>query len=499
MSTTIVPRWEWRTFGGSFAAAEAALASSTPRSTEDSDEVYLLSAEGENVKIRAELLDIKSLLDVDRRGLQQWRPALKASFPLTTASVATTFAALRLPTPDLSLPEYDQESLLDAIVTPNGTVRRVSVHKRRVRHEFEQCLVELTDIEVGDRHTRTLAVEAEDREAVWAAVTSLELRDRVNTSVPRGLLALIDDERPRDAVIDVGTNSVKFHVGERSVDGTWSRVVDRSEMTRLGEGLAQSGAISDAAVERTTAAISGMVEEARQQHAHSIVAMGTAGLRSAGNREEVVATLEAATGVVVEVISGEEESRLAFLAVSADLASGDGALVVFDSGGGSSQFTFGHGGVVDDRFSVDVGAVRYTERFGLDAAVSTATLRDAMVAIRSDLHRLEGRPAPDTLVGMGGAMTNITAVMLELDPYDPDAVHGATLQVDELDRQIEMYRTRDTDSRRTITGLQPQRADVILTGACIVRTVMELLGQQSVTVSDRGLRHGVLRERFGAA
>ncbi len=373
----------------------------------------------------------------------------------------------------------------------------MSVHKRRVRYTFDECMVELTDIAVGDRRTRTLAIEAEDPAAVWATVTALGLGDRVNTSVPRGLLALVSDERPRYAVIDVGTNSVKFHVGEQTSDGTWRRVVDRAETTRLGDGLARSGTISAAAVERTTAAIASMVEEARQHHAQAIVAVGTAGLRAAGNRDEVVAAIEAATGITVATISGEEESRLAYLAVRADLRSGDGALVVFDTGGGSTQFTFGHGAEVDDRFSVDVGAVRYTERFGLDAAVSTETLHAAMDAIASDLHRLEGRPAPDALVGMGGAMTNITAVKLGLDRYDPDAVQGAILERADIDRQIEMYRTRDLDARRTIVGLQPKRADVILAGACIVRTVMELLGQHTVTVSDRGLRHGLLGERFG--
>ena len=338
-------------------------------------------------------------------------------------------------------------------------------------------MVESTDIAVGDRSTRTLAVEAEDPDAVWATVAALGLGDRVNTSVPRGLLTLVSDERPRYAVIDVGTNSVKFHVGEQSGDGSWRRVLDRAELTRLGEGLAESGTISPAATERTTAAIAAMVEEAWEHHAQAIVAVGTAGLRAAGNRDEIVTAIEAATGITVAIISGEEESRLAYLAVRADLESGDGALVVFDTGGGSTQFTFGHGTEVDERFSVEVGAVRYTERFGLDTAVSTEILRAAMDAIASDLHRLQGRPQPDALVGMGGAMTNITAVKLGLDRYDPDAVQGAILERADIDRQIEMYRTRDLDARRTIVGLQPKRADVILAGACIVRTVMELLGQ----------------------
>jgi exopolyphosphatase/guanosine-5'-triphosphate,3'-diphosphate pyrophosphatase len=88
--------------------------------------------------------------------------------------------------------------------------------------------------------------------------------------------------------------------------------------------------------------------------------------------------------------------------------------------------------------------------------------------------------------------------MLELRVYAPGAVQGATLTGREVDRQIELYRSRATDERRRIVGLQPNRAEVILAGACIVRTVMEKLGKDSLTVSDRGLRHGVLVERFGA-
>jgi exopolyphosphatase/guanosine-5'-triphosphate,3'-diphosphate pyrophosphatase len=174
-----------------------------------------------------------------------------------------------------------------------------------------------------------------------------------------------------------------------------------------------------------------------------------------------------------------------------------GSLVVFDTGGGSSQFTFGHDASVDGRFSVEVGAVRYTERFGLDRAVSPEVLHEAMAAISTDLSRIEGRPVPDELVAMGGAVTNITAVMHRLAAYDPAVVQGTVLDRAEIDRQIELYRSRDADARRTIVGLQPKRAEVILAGACIVRTVMEKLGKERFTVSDRGLRHGVLAERFG--
>jgi exopolyphosphatase/guanosine-5'-triphosphate,3'-diphosphate pyrophosphatase len=99
---------------------------------------------------------------------------------------------------------------------------------------------------------------------------------------------------------------------------------------------------------------------------------------------------------------------------------------------------------------------------------------------------------------MGGAVTNITAVRLGLATYDPDAVQGAVLDRAELDRQIELYRSREAEARRAIVGLQPKRADVILAGACIVRTVMDKLGQDTLTVSDRGLRHGLLVDRYDA-
>jgi exopolyphosphatase/guanosine-5'-triphosphate,3'-diphosphate pyrophosphatase len=99
---------------------------------------------------------------------------------------------------------------------------------------------------------------------------------------------------------------------------------------------------------------------------------------------------------------------------------------------------------------------------------------------------------------MGGAVTNLTAVRHRLAAYDPAMVQGTVLERAEIDRQIELYRSRDADARRAIVGLQPKRAEVILAGACIIRTVMEKLGKECLTVSDRGLRHGVMAERFDA-
>ena len=302
----------------------------------------------------------------------------------------------------------------------------------------------------------------------------------------------------RYAVVDVGTNSVKFVIAEREPDGSWTTVVDRAEVTRLGEGLDEAGELQEAPMARTVDAIAAMVEEAKQDGVEEIAAVGTAGLRIASNSSAFVDAVRERTGVEVEVISGEEESRLAYLAVTSALDLGEGSLVVFDTGGGSSQFTFGRAKEVDERFSVNVGAVRFTERFGLDGVVGEDAVAEARKAIAADFSRLDGRPAPDMLVGMGGAVTNMAAVSHGLETYDPSVVQGTVLDAAEVDRQIELYRTRTADQRREIPGLQPKRAEVILAGACVVRTVLEKLGRDSLTVSDRGLRHGLLAERFGA-
>jgi exopolyphosphatase/guanosine-5'-triphosphate,3'-diphosphate pyrophosphatase len=302
---------------------------------------------------------------------------------------------------------------------------------------------------------------------------------------------------PVYAVIDVGTNSVKFHVAERLADGSWRTLVDRAEVTRLGEGIAETGDIAPEAIARTVEAIAGMDDEAKAHGASALVAVGTMGMRSAHNSDEFIAAVRERTGVTIEVIPGKEEGRLAYLAAKAGLGLAEGRVVVFDTGGGSTQFTFGDGAAVDEQFSLNIGAVRLTTEFGLGGPISRERLDEALAAIADEFGRLDGVPSPDALVGMGGAITNMTAVMLGLAPYDPDVVQGTVLSRAAVDRQIELYRAHDVEARRQIVGLQPKRADVILAGACVVRTVMDKLRRDALTVSDRGLRHGVLLERFG--
>jgi exopolyphosphatase/guanosine-5'-triphosphate,3'-diphosphate pyrophosphatase len=275
--------------------------------------------------------------------------------------------------------------------------------------------------------------------------------------------------------------------------------VDRAEITRLGEGLEKTGEISSDAMERTVAAIAAMAAEAKANGAADLAAVGTMGMRTARNSQQFIDAVQQRCGVPIEVIPGQEEGRLAYLAVKSGLGLAEGSLAIFDTGGGSTQFTFGRGVKVEEQFSLNVGAVRFTEKFGLGGVVSPEQLRAALDAISAEFTRIDNRPTPDALVGMGGAITNIAAVKHGLAKYDPNVIQGSVLERAEIERQIELYRSQPLEERRKIVGLQPKRADVILAGACIVKTVIDKLAKDRLSVSDRGLRHGLLIDRFGSS
>ena len=282
--SVIIPRFEWRTFGHSFGGAEAAFAAMTSTGSSDSDETYLLSTDPATrvaptaiVKIRFELMDIKVLREVTAEGLERWEPVLKVGSPMPAADVARVCEALGLQPPsparDLTL-----EQFLDAFAGPGGPVRAVEVHKHRVRYTVGGCSSEVSDVVADGRTTRTIAIESEDQEAVVAAVRSVGLEGYVNTNYPRGVAALLDGEPERYAVIDVGTNSIKFHVAELDADGRFRAVVDRAEVTRLGQGIDAGGSIVPEALDRATDAIEGMAKEARGLGVRAIAAVGTAGI-----------------------------------------------------------------------------------------------------------------------------------------------------------------------------------------------------------------------------
>lgn len=303
----------------------------------------------------------------------------------------------------------------------------------------------------------------------------------------------------RKAVIDIGSNSVKLFVGERTADGTIATVLDASAITRLGEGLDRTGLIGPEAMERSAAAVAAFHARAAELVADQVAAVGTMALRSAANSARFVEMVRAACGAEVRIIPGEEEARLSYLGALSGLPRQDGELAVFDTGGGSTEFVFGEGGRPVRRFSVDVGSVRVTEN---DLRSDPVTAEE-VAAARTRIDRefadagVTGRPA--LVVGMGGTVTTMAAVKHKMARYDPAVIQGSVLTVEDVRAQIAAYSARTVAQRRAIPGLQPGRADVILAGACILDVILERLGAPALTVSDRGLRHGLALELFRGA
>ncbi len=298
------------------------------------------------------------------------------------------------------------------------------------------------------------------------------------------------------AVIDVGTNSTKFHVAEKDTEGKWSVVSDEVNISRLGEGLQATGNISPEAMERNVTAVSEMAEKARELGVSDIVAVGTMCLRTAKNAQEFVTRVKDACNVTVEVIPGEEEARLAYLAVKSGIGLQEGRLVIFDTGGGSSEFIFGKGDQIEKRFSLNVGAVRYTENILCSDPVTQEEVDHTVAEIEKGFSDLQFEANVDALVGMGGTVTNLSAIKHQLAKYDPDVIQGSVLELTEIERQIKLYQSKTIAGRREIVGLQPKRADVILAGTLIVNVIMKKARVDSFTVSDRGLRHGLIVDRF---
>lgn len=188
----IVPRWEWRTFGDDFGEAERKLAAIAPERVHESDEIYLLSVASEaSVKVRDGLMDVKVLEAIDGDGLEQWKPALKAEFPLPVAGVRGVFDALGIPAPVFAREAYAADQLVGELIDPDPRLRAVEVHKHRERFTVDGAMAELSEVRAAEGVRGTIAIESEDSSLVVAAVQGLGLPLRPNVCLARGLKALV--------------------------------------------------------------------------------------------------------------------------------------------------------------------------------------------------------------------------------------------------------------------------------------------------------------------
>ncbi len=301
----------------------------------------------------------------------------------------------------------------------------------------------------------------------------------------------------RKAVIDIGTNSIKFCLAEGDGKGGYVILKDANDIARLGEGLKDTHLIGEEALERNAQSVKAFAETARKEGAGEIAVVGTMALRTAKNAADFQARVKELAGLEVRVIPGEEEAQLSYLAVVKGIEGASRSkLMTMDTGGGSTEFVFGDKGKLSRKFSLNIGAVRFTEQYLAQMPVGKKKLASCDKAVREELAEGGVTTAVEFLVGMGGTVTSMAAVKHKMATYDPDVIQGSVLTLDDVKSQIEEYAVKTLDERRQIVGLQPKRADVILAGALIVKNVLELTGAGQLIVSDRGLRHGLLYELF---
>jgi exopolyphosphatase / guanosine-5'-triphosphate,3'-diphosphate pyrophosphatase len=304
----------------------------------------------------------------------------------------------------------------------------------------------------------------------------------------------------RYAAIDVGTNTVLLLVAEKTPSG-FTAVSEWGAITRLGKGVDASRRLAPDAMARTLDAVGAFATEARSLGAQGLVVTATSAARDAENGSEFLALAKLRAGVELEILSGETEAQLSYLAVANDFAAeaAERELVALDIGGGSTEFIFGRGHRVGFHTSLNIGSVRLTERCIRTDPPSSDDLARVEAELRTALAPVPV-PAPGALVvGVAGTVTSLYAVANAVAPYDAARVHGAWLSREDLSETRKRLGALPLAQRREVKGLQPERADVIIAGAIVLERALEHLGGAGVRVSDRGLRWGLLAARFGGA
>ncbi|MEU5875064.1 Ppx/GppA phosphatase family protein [Glycomyces sp. NPDC047369] len=299
----------------------------------------------------------------------------------------------------------------------------------------------------------------------------------------------------RVAGIDCGTNSIRLLIADIDADGRLHDVVRRMEVVRLGEGVDRTGRLADAAIERTRAALADYTAQIRQHGAEAIRMVATSASRDAANAADFTAMVETVLGQAPEVITGDEEARLSFTGAVATLPAHEGQRLLIDIGGGSTEFVRGTGGDVLAAISVDVGCVRMTERHlrsdppgpaEIDAATADITgIADRALAVADP-----GREATE-LVAVAGTATTVAAISLGLPAYDPDAIDGTRLTYEQVAKVTADLAAADHAARLAIPVMHPGRADVIVGGALVLRTIMERSGIGEVLISEHDILDGI--------
>ena len=289
----------------------------------------------------------------------------------------------------------------------------------------------------------------------------------------------------RLAALDIGSNSTRLLVAD--ADGERLQEVERLlTITRLGHGVDVNGRLADDAMERVSRCVGRYAERASELGSETPLAVATSAVRDAANGREFLARLEQEHGVRTRLLRGEDEARLTLRGVASG-RSLDVPVVVCDIGGGSTELIAGTGDDVRFAVSLDMGCVRLSERHLHDDPPTG----EQIGAVREEVTQLvpDDVPAGD-LIGVAGTITTLATIDLGLDDEVPELVDGHVLDRGTVEAELERLAGLPLDRRRAVRGLMPERAPTIVAGAAILAQLMQELGAERLSVSERDILHG---------
>jgi exopolyphosphatase/guanosine-5'-triphosphate,3'-diphosphate pyrophosphatase len=277
------------------------------------------------------------------------------------------------------------------------------------------------------------------------------------------------------------------------------RLKSRFEMetvVRLGEGLKKTGVISTGAMQRGYETLKEYLGYCRTWGVHDIFAVGTSVLRDARNSGEFCGRVQEGLGLDIDVISGEEEASLSYLAVVRNARGIAKPVLVVDVGGGSTEFILGAGERVLEWVSLPLGLVGFTEQLLISDPVREGEWDRMADVIRASLSEIPHPSEPFSMVSVGGTGTTLASVQLRLKDFVSERTQHFILSKEAIQNQLSLYRSKTLEERKAISGLPSDRADVILAGGTILSLAMEELRCPSVRISTHGVRYGLLYKRL---
>ena len=303
----------------------------------------------------------------------------------------------------------------------------------------------------------------------------------------------------RYAIIDVGTNSIKLLIAEKEKNRDFSFINDEIDITRLGEGISDDNLLQEKAMSRTIEGIKNFYQKIVVQNVprENIFLKGTMCLRKAKNSSLFKEMLFHETGLDIDIISGDEEARLSYLAAYELTKENSKANLIFDIGGGSTEFILGRGKDLIYKKSINIGAVVITEKYlGFDKVNSTqmeSAQKYIATLIKNEIltELLQINEPIENIIGIGGTVTTMGAIQEKMIKYNPDIIQGLSIDSKQVIQQISNFANKDIEEKIKIPGLSPKRADIILGGVLIVEQILQLFTKNHFIISNQALRHGV--------